>query len=85
MVKKRAKVCFSCKQYIIIYSDNPMNLQFENVFSMVHSGHMVQIVNLEEVKNGNYMCVPESEEEIKKMIEKIQNDLTYTDGIGYSW
>ncbi len=85
MVEKRVKVCFQCKQYIIIYSDDPVNLQFENIFSMVHSGHMIQIVSLSEVDSDEYVQVYNSDDKMKKLANDVQDELSYVDGIGRSW
>ena len=85
MANKRVKICFQCKQYIIIYSDDPVNMKFENVFSMVHSGHMVQVVNLSEVEGDEYMQVYNSGEEMEKLAKEVQDDLSYIDGVGRSW
>ncbi|KKN57642.1 hypothetical protein LCGC14_0560140 [marine sediment metagenome] len=85
MTGERVKVCFKCELYIIIYSNDSMNMKFENIFSMVHSGHMVQIVNLSEIEKEGYVQVCNSEDEMKKLVKEVEDSLSYIDGIGYSW
>ena len=71
----RAKTCFTCEQYIHIYSNNPEAAVIEDNFNKTHSGHMVQIVNLDEVHGGNYICMYKSENEMEKLANGVEHIL----------
>lgn len=45
----RYRVCFTCKIFKPIFPDNPVNMKELKIFDIMHSGHMVQIVNFGEI------------------------------------
>ncbi len=47
--KSKAKVCFRCKKYIIIFPDNPISQKRENKFDNKHTGHTIQIICRDEL------------------------------------
>ena len=50
----RAKACFQCKEYVVIFPDNPKNKEMLNYFEAKHLYHMVQVVNLSEIDKNKY-------------------------------
>jgi TusA-related sulfurtransferase len=49
----RARACIKCKEFLLIYTDNPKNLQEIKEFEKEHSGHTIITVNYSEIK-GEY-------------------------------
>jgi hypothetical protein len=49
----RARACIKCKEFLLIYPDNPKNLQEIKEFEKEHSGHTIITVNYSEIK-GEY-------------------------------
>lgn len=65
---RKVRVCFLCKQYTIIYPDNPTNLKFIKDFDAWHDKHPLQTVNVNEVDNS-YTLI--SEKGRKKALAEI--------------
>ncbi len=59
-MNQKVKVCFKCKKYVLIYPDNPENLELIRYFDLCHSEHPIQIINLIEIDNS-YACIPKKE------------------------
>jgi len=51
---ERCRLCFNCKEYVLIFPDNPDSMMVINVFDSRHIYHMVQTVNLKEVDKNIY-------------------------------
>ena len=49
----RARACIKCKEYILIYPENPKNLKDIKEFERNHSGHTIITVNYSEIR-GEY-------------------------------
>ena len=47
----RVKLCFKCKQYVVIRENDFNNSRDLLLFDKAHAGHPTQIVNKEEVAN----------------------------------
>lgn len=53
----RVKVCFECKEYMIIFPESAINREYVEYFEQKHLRHMTQTVNLSEIdKNVYRMC-----------------------------
>ncbi|KKN23886.1 hypothetical protein LCGC14_0900580 [marine sediment metagenome] len=52
-ISLRVRACFICKRYVIIHPNNPISQEMENKFMDKHSGHMTQVVTLDEI-NSEY-------------------------------
>lgn len=49
----RVRACFRCKTFVRINENDPKNLQLLNMFDRMHSGHPLQVVNINEL-NSSY-------------------------------
>lgn len=52
----KAKVCWKCKEFIIIHPDNVLSDVLEKKFDRNHPKHPTQIVNMEEL-DKNYQAI----------------------------
>ncbi len=51
MLKIRARACIKCREYAIIYPNNPENQNFLKVFEVNHKGHTLITLDLDEIKD----------------------------------
>ena len=60
MSKIRARACIKCREYVIIYTNNPENQNVIKFFEGNHKGHTLITLDLDEVK-GQYKNIESQE------------------------
>ncbi|MFO7794521.1 MAG: hypothetical protein ACQERB_04125 [Promethearchaeati archaeon] len=45
-----ARACLKCKEYVLIFPENPSNIVLINEFEAKHRGHTLITLNFEEIK-----------------------------------
>jgi len=51
VLKIRARACIKCREYVIIYPNNPENQNLIKVFEVNHKGHTLITLDLDEIKD----------------------------------
>jgi len=70
----RFEVCFNldCKIFIPIFPCEPANITELKIFKRIHNGHMVQIVNYNEIPNDYiYVRTGKAKEETLNQIQEM--------------
>ncbi len=51
VLKIRARACIKCREYVLIYPNNPENQNLIKVFEANHRGHTLITSDIDEVKD----------------------------------
>ncbi len=61
----RARACLKCKEYVLIHPNNIASQKLIKDFELVHMGHNLMTVNLDEIK-GQYKRYDLKNDSLKK-------------------
>lgn len=69
---QRVLVCFTHKQYVLLFPENPLNMELQKDFKIWHLECPLEILDLKEL-DKSYQLITRKER--KKILEEINNEI----------